>query len=161
MHPNNCISSSNLIVCGTWKHTSPPCEANIAAQSPLGQLSMLARRVIQSSRPPLHSLQTASCLRIPTHIANRSFAPPLCRIFTTTPRHRKDVSRIPQPKSTIPPQTEAPERLQPETVETPGPAASKPKADALLAEETVSNAQQRKADWAILREMTAYLWPKV
>ncbi|KAL9640370.1 MAG: hypothetical protein Q9164_000313 [Protoblastenia rupestris] len=35
-----------------------------------------------------------------------------------------------------------------------------PKTDALLAEQTGSNKQQRKADWAIIKEMSAYLWPK-
>ena len=36
-----------------------------------------------------------------------------------------------------------------------------PKTDTLLAEQTVSNKEQRKADWAILKEMSRYLWPKV
>lgn len=36
-----------------------------------------------------------------------------------------------------------------------------PKADALLKEQTVSNKEQRKADWAIMKEMSRYLWPKV
>jgi ATP-binding cassette, subfamily B (MDR/TAP), member 7 len=82
----------------------------------------------------------------------------LCRIFATTPRHRKDVARIPQPKSTIPSQTGTLKSKKPDVVEA---KAAKPKQDILLAEQTVSNAQQRKADWAILKEMTAYLWPKV
>ena len=34
------------------------------------------------------------------------------------------------------------------------------KAEPLLAEAVVSNKQQRKADWAIIKEMTTYLWPK-
>lgn len=36
-----------------------------------------------------------------------------------------------------------------------------PKTDALLSEQTVSNKEQRKADWAIMKEMARYLWPKV
>lgn len=36
-----------------------------------------------------------------------------------------------------------------------------PKADALLTEQTVSNKEQRRADWAIMKEMSGYLWPKV
>lgn len=36
-----------------------------------------------------------------------------------------------------------------------------PKGDALLREQTVSNKEQRKADWAIMKEMSRYLWPKV
>jgi hypothetical protein len=31
----------------------------------------------------------------------------------------------------------------------------------LLSESTKATKEQRKADWAILREMTKYLWPKV
>lgn len=36
-----------------------------------------------------------------------------------------------------------------------------PKTDALLSEQTLSNKEQRKADWAIMKEMARYLWPKV
>lgn len=31
----------------------------------------------------------------------------------------------------------------------------------LLSEATVANKEQRKADWAIMKEMAKYLWPKV
>lgn len=31
----------------------------------------------------------------------------------------------------------------------------------LLSESAIANKQQRQADWAIMREMTKYLWPKV
>lgn len=31
----------------------------------------------------------------------------------------------------------------------------------LLSEKTVGNKEQRKADWAIMKEMVKYLWPKV
>lgn len=31
----------------------------------------------------------------------------------------------------------------------------------LLSEATLANKEQRKADWAIMKEMTKYLWPKV
>ncbi|KAF2743861.1 iron-sulfur clusters transporter atm1, mitochondrial precursor [Sporormia fimetaria CBS 119925] len=40
------------------------------------------------------------------------------------------------------------------------PAKPEKKVDDLLAEQLVSNKQQRKADWAIMKEMTRYLWPK-
>ena len=36
-----------------------------------------------------------------------------------------------------------------------------PQTDNLLGEQKVSNKEQRKADWAILKEMAKYLWPKV
>lgn len=34
-------------------------------------------------------------------------------------------------------------------------------ADPLLGAQNVSNAAQRKADWAILKDMVHYIWPKV
>ena len=40
-------------------------------------------------------------------------------------------------------------------------AKEAPKTDFLLGEQKVSNKEQRKADWAILKEMSKYLWPKV
>ena len=52
--------------------------------------------------------------------------------------------------------------LRPETIQKPGPVApdGAPKTDALLTEQTMSNKEQRKADWAIMKEMARYLWPK-
>lgn len=52
----------------------------------------------------------------------------------------------------------------PESVK-PGSLQKKPSIglrhnDPLLAEQTVSNKEQRKADWAIMKEMSRYLWPK-
>ena len=35
------------------------------------------------------------------------------------------------------------------------------KKDSLLANDNISNKEQRKADWAIMKEMSRYLWPKV
>ena len=36
-----------------------------------------------------------------------------------------------------------------------------PKRYSLLAEQNASDKEQRKADWAIMKEMSKYLWPKV
>ncbi|KAL8874122.1 MAG: hypothetical protein Q9174_000492 [Haloplaca sp. 1 TL-2023] len=54
------------------------------------------------------------------------------------------------------------EPLRPETLQKSGPPASNgvPNTDGLLSEQTVSNKEQRKADWAIVKEMAQYLWPK-
>lgn len=55
------------------------------------------------------------------------------------------------------------ESIKPESFQEP-PKAKRddgPKTDALLSEQTVSNKEQRKADWAIMKEMARYLWPKV
>ncbi len=55
------------------------------------------------------------------------------------------------------------EPVKPETVKkTPGaPVNQAPNTDGLLSEQTVSNKEQRRADWAIMKEMVQYLWPKV
>ncbi|KAL1303950.1 hypothetical protein AAFC00_000400 [Neodothiora populina] len=39
-------------------------------------------------------------------------------------------------------------------------ASTPAKPPSLLAEQTVSNKEQRKADWAIVKDMARYLWPK-
>lgn len=54
------------------------------------------------------------------------------------------------------------ESIKPESYEEPNKTKPDvaPKVDALLAEQTVSNKEQRKADWAIMKEMARYLWPK-
>ncbi|KAI9689642.1 MAG: Iron-sulfur clusters transporter atm1, mitochondrial [Bogoriella megaspora] len=81
------------------------------------------------------------------------------RVFVSTPRHRKDDARV----RTI--QEEAAgRRVKVENVE-PESTAKKQPADpaqqrTLLAEQTTSNKEQRKADWAIIKEMSTYLWPK-
>ena len=53
------------------------------------------------------------------------------------------------------------EGVKPEIVQKPmtlkGP---EPQKSGLLGEQIVSNKEQRKADWAIMKEMSRYLWPK-
>ncbi|KAL8807128.1 MAG: hypothetical protein Q9200_004794 [Gallowayella weberi] len=58
---------------------------------------------------------------------------------------------------------ESTESVKPETLKKTGePIATQgPNTDGLLSEQTVSNKEQRKADWAIIKEMAQYLWPKV
>jgi ATP-binding cassette subfamily B (MDR/TAP) protein 7 len=77
---------------------------------------------------------------------------PTIRVFTTSPWRCKDDNRV-----------------KPVTQETKVPAAEPTKTptvkkdvavDPLLAEQTVSNKEQRKADWAIIKDMAHYLWPK-
>jgi ABC transporter ATM len=50
--------------------------------------------------------------------------------------------------------------VKPESVQKPKAAVPKSNDPLLLAEQMVSKAEQRKADWAIMKEMTKYLWPK-
>ena len=55
------------------------------------------------------------------------------------------------------------ENIKPETMHKPQEQVEndEPKPDALLSEQSLSNKEQRKADWAIMKEMSRYLWPKV
>ena len=51
----------------------------------------------------------------------------------------------------------------PESAQKPKPATAATNAGQqgdMLSEQVVSNAEQRKADWAIMKEMVQYLWPK-
>ena len=84
------------------------------------------------------------------------------RVFVTTPRHRKsDTARIQTlQQEQAQSKEEAKESVKPENVEKSKPAQPATKNDPLLAEQTVSNKEQRQADWAIIRNMAHYLWPK-
>ncbi|KAF1940736.1 iron-sulfur clusters transporter atm1, mitochondrial precursor [Clathrospora elynae] len=65
------------------------------------------------------------------------------RVFTSSLLHRKDAHGqrpAPGPK--------------------PALAAKVAKADPLLQEQVLTNKEQRKADWAIMKEMSQYLWPR-
>ena len=55
------------------------------------------------------------------------------------------------------------ENAKPKAVQKSSNASSltEPRPDILLSEQTVSDKEQRKADWAIMKEMSRYLWPKV
>lgn len=119
---------------------------------------MLASRLLL--RPGLvpcsrHTVQTFRTRPSPSPILLDSR-----RVFTSTPRHRKDDAQA----RTV--QLEA-EKQKPDgkDAKTEGPKATHPatptaKGGPLLAEQTVSNKEQRKADWAIIKDMAHYLWPK-
>lgn len=107
-------------------------------------------------------LRQGPCVRalLATRLGRLSYQP--VRIYTgsTTLWQRqpsKDGIKVPKASA-----TEAPEGIKPESMQKNGftKIGGPPKADAFLAEQTVSNKEQRKADWAILKEMSRYLWPK-
>ena len=93
-------------------------------------------------------------------------------------RSRTQVTGQQEPKDLAKPQKDQDtESIKPESFERKQEAGSNPKDssigagdvqeknreqqnDPLLAEQTVSNKEQRKADWAIIKEMSKYLWPK-
>jgi ATP-binding cassette subfamily B (MDR/TAP) protein 7 len=84
------------------------------------------------------------------------------RVFATTPQHRKeDVARIQTTEKDKHARQPAEESVKPETVKKDEPAQpDTARTDPLLAEQTVTNKEQRKADWAIIKDMSHYLWPK-
>src|SRR6266576_739013 len=96
-------------------------------------------------------------------VALRSTLPsPATRVFATVSPHRKQDLRHRSPAEQA-----APERVygrsegvKLDSLQKKAPA-ERTKNDTLLAEQTVSNKDQRKADWAIMKEMSRYLWPKV
>ena len=77
------------------------------------------------------------------------------RVFTSSPLHRKDVhgQRTAAVASNAPPPGSKDAVQQTK-------AAQPANKNTLLAEQTVTNKEQRKADWAIIKEMSHYLWPK-
>jgi hypothetical protein len=78
------------------------------------------------------------------------------RVFTSSPLHRKDVhGQRPLPGST--PALQDTKAAKPASDPAPVKVA---KTDPLLQEQPLSTKEQRKADWAIMKEMTQYLWPK-
>ncbi|KAF2213391.1 hypothetical protein CERZMDRAFT_66888 [Cercospora zeae-maydis SCOH1-5] len=114
-------------------------------------------------------LASRACLRAST--AAKSRRPALSihiqaswhakRVFASTPRHRKDDSRARVAQTE--PATKQPgeEKVGPEgVIKTQKSTKPEVKTDPLLAEQTISNKEQRKADWAIIKDMSKYLWPK-
>jgi ATP-binding cassette subfamily B (MDR/TAP) protein 7 len=96
---------------------------------------------LTSYERPFHSPTTCSCIRF----------------NSTNTRNLKGVN----PKSSN--AAALSEVLKPETLKKPAALSTEaPNGQSeLLQEKTVSKAEQRKADWAIMKEMTRYLWPKV
>jgi ATP-binding cassette subfamily B (MDR/TAP) protein 7 len=101
-------------------------------------------------RPGLRASSASLSLRLSPYYATR--------VFTSSPLHRKDVhGQRPLPGSKVAVQdTKAAKPVtDPTTVKVVAT-----KTDPLLQEQTLSNKEQRKADWAIMKEMSQYLWPK-
>ena len=121
---------------------------------------MISTRCLRSGYHASKQIKIASILRT-SPLRPFALRRPAAHTFAfgTTPRHRKDEARI----QTIPTEArskpEEADSIRPETIQKK--EAAKPSVqDPLLAEQTVSNKEQRKADWAIIKEMSKYLWPK-
>lgn len=103
------------------------------------------------ARPKQARVQSTSFSHIDSKYAGRTFH------NSATLRQQVDLKSRDQKK------VDASENIKPETVQKPQEAQNgiaPEKKDDLLAEATVSSKEQRKADWAIMKEMAKYLWPK-
>ena len=79
------------------------------------------------------------------------------RVFTTSQWRAKDDARARTVQHTT--KVEAADTVKPASVQKEK-AVGPSKQPSLLAEQTVSNKEQRKADWAIIKDMARYLWPR-
>ena len=135
--------------------------------------SLLTSKVHLAPRGPIYSgTSTLSCrlagwqttvhVAYPNDTSLTSF-----RSFTYNRRFQKDggQSRDFAIREEVSHKQEPSDSLRPETIQKPDhayiSAKEAPRTDLFLSEQTVSNKEQRKADWAILKEMSKYLWPKV
>jgi len=118
---------------------------------------MLAQRVLRGAcaQPLVRSRPLWG-----TSIQRSPFPTP--RVFTTSLIYRRDETHA----RTIQHETEQKAdkannvaEVKPESVQTEKPAVPA-STDSYMAEQTVSNKEQRKADWAIIKDMAQYLWPK-
>jgi ATP-binding cassette, subfamily B (MDR/TAP), member 7 len=129
---------------------------------------MLSRRILSFSR---HAMPHTRRIAQASPARRQRCTPLWCsqhRAFSSLPglnrqNERPQVKHSPTVNQASPEKLEAGESIKPESFEKPNPPA-KPaaaeKKDILLAEQTVSNKEQRKVDLAILKEMAKYLWPK-
>lgn len=114
------------------------------------------------------------CLRFPRRFAHGGLAAPRTALWATAWYEihskaftsansplRKDASKEPalasNSKTTNPIPTQASASVNPPKDARNATTAKKD----LLSETTLANKEQRKADWAIIKEMAKYLWPKV
>ena len=105
-----------------------------------------------------HQLGISRCL--PAHRAYK--ASPLRQIAYTRHLQQNERPTKSQTQARVQLPPDKSESIKPESYEEPDKTKPDvaPKVDGLLAEQTVSNKEQRKADWAIMKEMARYLWPK-
>ena len=89
--------------------------------------------------------------------------PPLRHLVYTKNLRQNDSSRRGRAPGEIRLRPEQSESIKPEWYQEPSKAkpAEAPKTDALLAEQNVTNKEQRRTDWIIIKEMAKYIWPKV
>lgn len=116
------------------------------------QSDMLSTRVICRSRLGIPA--PCSCPRASPQLLHRSSGRPFsssARCSATVPPPDSSGNKSPKAQTV---KTQSPV-IQPKDAKKPSAAPQ-----SLLAEEKGTNREQRKADWAIMKEMAKYLWPK-
>lgn len=113
----------------------------------------------------VRSLPRSSCLSARALVRLHPWIQPSLglRVFTSTSRFCKDEAK----QTTIPSQVQREPRAAdnipgkiPETAKKAAPAFTTTARKDPLALDDKTNKEQRKADWAIMKEMAKYLWPK-
>ena len=120
--------------------------------------------LLQVERNALHVVSRQSFKPPPHCLDRRPALPALLRsrkphAFSTSTRCRQDDTKAQTIVQDAKKKSEDAESIKPESFQKKKPA-DPPGNQSLLGEQTVSNKEQRKADWAIIREMSKYLWPK-
>lgn len=113
----------------------------------------------------LRNLQRASCLNVRTSFRPQPWILPglSFRVLTSSSRLHKDDSKKTTIRSQVVGQSRAADDVpgtKPGTVKKPGHAVPVTARKDPLAMDDKTNKEQRKADWAIMKEMAKYLWPK-
>lgn len=117
----------------------------------------------------LRQAARSPCWRAPARLTTHHPAFPRTRPLAATFRRpqiksfsdkkQPDDSSAPDKKTPVPDPSSLPAKPAAPSPPKTQNAASAQKT--LLSESTVGRKEQRKADWAIMREMAKYLWPKV
>lgn len=105
---------------------------------------------------------TLLCSRLQTQLRRpwlqqKTAGSPTLRVLATTASLRDHSAKTPPSTTTASPASPASKHGAPPQISSP--VAPKPAADPLAAIDKTTQ-EQRKADWAIIKEMSQYLWPK-
>ncbi len=129
-------------------------KVSLHKQKPLSQRHVFLRLQLCKFYEP--ELASRLCLLRPSFL----------RSLTYTHRVRKDDARSQRAQGgketqDSPRSSNSVKELDAPKSENEGKLPGSSRTDSLLLDRRTSNKEQRKADWAILKEMSKYLWPKV
>ncbi|TVY16747.1 Mitochondrial iron-sulfur clusters transporter ATM1 [Lachnellula arida] len=111
----------------------------------------------------LRGMARASCISVRASLRPQPWSASRFRVFTNTRTLYKDDAKRTTIQSQALRQPRAADDIpgtKPETARKPGPASPTDTRKDPLALADKTNQEQRKADWAIMKEMAQYLWPK-